>query len=139
MRLSNTLAPAPQITLPYDVSSQTTKEYPAPTMPRSSSPKMAAQLVDEPDIDVSWSQDQEMTEVERALSELAESAPQGDYSQRLASGSGPATVEGAPLIQPNERKRAQSRPSMKTVLSGEIDTENELDVPTFIRRHSTHG
>jgi hypothetical protein len=25
---------------------------------------------------------------------------------------------------------------MKTVLSGEIDTDNELDVPTFIRRHS---
>ena len=30
---------------------------------------------------------------------------------------------------------------MKTVLSGEIDTESELDVPTFIRRHSatTHS
>jgi len=28
---------------------------------------------------------------------------------------------------------------MKAVLSGEIDTESELDVPTFIRRHSaTH-
>ena len=27
---------------------------------------------------------------------------------------------------------------MKAVLAGEIDTENELDVPTFIRRHSTH-
>jgi len=26
---------------------------------------------------------------------------------------------------------------MKTVLTGEIDTDNELDVPTFIRRHST--
>jgi hypothetical protein len=25
---------------------------------------------------------------------------------------------------------------MKAVLSGEIDTEAELDVPTFIRRHS---
>jgi len=26
------------------------------------------------------------------------------------------------------------------VLAGEIDTESELDVPTFIRRHShTHG
>ena len=139
MRLSSTLPPAPQIALPYDVSSQTTREYPAPTMPRASVPKMAAQLVDDPDIDVSWTSDQEMSEVERALSELHESAPQGDYSQRLASGSGPSIVEGAPLVQPNERKRAQSRPSMKTVLSGEIDTENELDVPTFIRRHSTHG
>ena len=30
---------------------------------------------------------------------------------------------------------------MKAVLAGEIDTESELDVPTFIRRHSAtqHG
>jgi len=42
-------------------------------------------------------------------------------------------------VQP-ERKRAQSRPSMKAVLSGEIDTDNELDVPAFIRRHgATHS
>ena len=53
--------------------------------------------------------------------------------------SGPATpVDGTPLVEP--RKRAQSRPSMKAVLTGEIDTESELDVPTFIRRHnSQHG
>jgi len=25
---------------------------------------------------------------------------------------------------------------MKAVLSGEIDTDSELDVPTFLRRHS---
>ncbi len=140
MRLSNTLPPASQIQLPYDVSTQTTKEYPAPILtPRHSNQKMAAQVVEEPDIDVTWAND-EVSEVERALSELAESIPQGEASQRMASGSGPNTpIEGTPLVQPNERKRAQSRPSMKTVLSGEIDTENELDVPTFIRRHSTHG
>jgi hypothetical protein len=61
----------------------------------------------------------------------------------MASGSGPATpMDGNPLVQPNlsDRKRAQSRPSMKAVLAGEIDTESELDVPTFIRRHNTtHG
>jgi hypothetical protein len=29
---------------------------------------------------------------------------------------------------------------MKAVLSGEIDTESELDVPAFIRRHgATHS
>jgi hypothetical protein len=29
---------------------------------------------------------------------------------------------------------------MKAVLAGEIDTDNELDVPTFLRRHNTtHG
>ena len=145
MRLSNTLPPASQIQLPYDVSTQTTKEYPAPILtPRASIPKLAAQVIDEPEIDVTWASDNEVSEVERALSELAESIPQGEASisgaMRMATGSGPNTpVEGTPLVQPTERKRAQSRPSMKTVLSGEIDTENELDVPTFIRRHSTHG
>jgi hypothetical protein len=56
----------------------------------------------------------------------------------MASGSGPAPAEGQPLVAP-DRKRAQSRPSMKTVLAGEIDTESELDVPTFIRRHSANN
>jgi len=141
MRLSNTLPPASQIQLPYDVSTQTTREYPAAIVAPRSSMKMAAQVVDEPDIDVTWANDNEVSEVERALSELAESIPYGEQSQRMASGSGPNTpIDGTPLVQPGpERKRAQSRPSMKTVLSGEIDTENELDVPTFIRRHSTHG
>jgi hypothetical protein len=74
----------------------------------------------------------------RALEEL--NVPEGEPSQKLATGSGPAMPEGNPLVQPSDRKRAQSRPSMKAVLAGEIDTESELDVPTFIRRHSpTHG
>jgi len=120
---------SPQITLPYDVSTQVTKEYPAPMPPRRAS----AQVIEEPQIDVEW--DNEPSEVERALSELNEPIPHGDLSARLASGSGPAPVDGTPLVQP-DRKRAQSRPSMRAVLSGEIDTESELDVPTFIRRHS---
>ncbi|MBA3539127.1 MAG: cell division protein FtsZ [Deltaproteobacteria bacterium] len=118
---------SPQITLPYEISSQTTKEYPAPSQRRP------AMLVDEPEINVEW---EEAHSIEHALANLSESVPDGDYSARLASGSGPAPVEGAPLIQPNDRKRAQSRPSIKTVLSGEIDSDSELDVPTFIRRHS---
>jgi hypothetical protein len=67
--------------------------------------------------------------------------PAGEPSQRMASGSGPSTpVDGQPLVHPADRKRAQSRPSLKAVLAGEIDTESELDVPTFIRRHHpTHG
>ena len=36
-------------------------------------------------------------------------------------------------------KRASARPNMKAVLSGEFDTESELDVPTFIRRHAHHS
>ncbi len=130
------LAPS-QITLPYDVSTQITKEYPPVVPPRRPA---VAQVVDEPDIDVEWDSPDlsEVTSIERALAGLSESVPEGDHSHRVASGSGPAPVEGVPLVQP-DRKRAQSRPSMKAVLSGEIDTENELDVPTFIRRHSaTH-
>jgi len=123
---------SPQITLPYDVSSQVTKEYPAPVVaPR----RPSAQVIEEPQIDVEW--DNESSEVERALNELIEPIPHGEPSARMAHGSGPLTpVDGAPLVQPTDRKRAQSRPSMKAVLSGEIDTESELDVPTFIRRHS---
>jgi hypothetical protein len=112
---------AQQITLPYDVSSQVTKEYPAPLLRAPAKPQ--AVLAEEPDIQI---------EMDAALDSL--DGPVSD-EWRVASGSGPATpVDGTPLIEP--RKRAQSRPSMKAVLTGEIDTESELDVPTFIRRHS---
>jgi cell division protein FtsZ len=111
---------AQQITLPYDVSSQVTKEYPAPQLRAPAKPQ--AVLAEEPDIQI---------EMDAALEGLDAQVDEW----RVASGSGPATpVDGTPLVEP--RKRAQSRPSMKAVLTGEIDTESELDVPTFIRRHS---
>jgi cell division protein FtsZ len=141
---ANTKPKAQQITLPYDVSTQITKEYPPPVAPRASSsaPRVQAQIVDEPDIHFEWAQPDlaEVNTIEKALADLADPVPEGEPSQKLATGSGPATpADGAPLVQP-DRKRAQSRPSMKAVLAGEIDTENELDVPTFIRRHSSqHG
>ena len=119
-------ASSPQITMPYDASTQITKEYPPPIAPR----RKVAQVVEEPEIDVEWEKPdaQQVSTIERALAELCE-------PEQLAQGSGPAPVDGTPLVHP-ERKRTQSRPSMKTVLAGEIDTENELDVPTFIRRHT---
>jgi cell division protein FtsZ len=123
---------SPQINIPYDVSSQVTKEYPLPQVRRQ-----PAQIVEEPEISVQWEADDPQG-IERALSELCDPVPEGEPSTRLAHGSVPTPVEGAPLVQP-DRKRAQSRPSMKTVLAGEIDTESELDVPTFIRRHSAHS
>ena len=118
--------------LPYNISTQITKEYPAPLPPRR-----PAQIIDEPEINIDWDRADtgELTEVEQALADLAEPVPDLEPATRMASGSGPAPVDGTPLVQP-DRKRAQSRPSMKAVLSGEIDTESELDVPTFIRRHS---
>jgi len=109
------------------VSSQITKEYPTPSPVRAATAgKQSAHVVDEPDIDVTWEHAE------------AEAQAQADYDavvDALAAGSGPSPASGTPLVQP-DRKRAQSRPSMKTVLSGEIDTDSELDVPTFIRRHS---
>jgi hypothetical protein len=106
---------ANQITLPYDSSTQITKEYPQVKKP-------PAVLVDDPEVDITWEGEGDPCEV-----------------PELAHGSGPAPVDGTPLVAPSDRKRAQSRPSMKTVLAGEIDTESELDVPTFIRRHSAHS
>ncbi len=125
---------SPQISMPYEVQSQITREYPAPQVRRQ------AQIVDEPEIDVEWEQPQDAAMIERALADLSEPVPESEYSARLARGSGPSPVDGTPLVHPADRKRAQSRPSMKAVLAGEIDTESELDVPTFIRRHSaTHS
>lgn len=134
-----------QVALPYDVSTQITREYPPPMPPRIPAQppvKQQAHVVDEPDVHIEWaSSDDGLSSMERAMLDYNEPVPQGEPSQKMATGSGPATPpDGAPLIQPNDRKRAQSRPSMKAVLAGEIDTDNELDVPTFLRRHNTtHG
>ena len=131
----------PQITLPYHSSSQITKEYPVlpPRRAGTVPPPVPGSVLDEPEINIDWdrSDGEDLTPVEQVLSDLAEPVPDAEAA-RMASGSGPAPVDGTPLLQP-DRKRAQSRPSMKTVLAGEIDTESELDVPTFIRRHSAHS
>ncbi len=121
---------AQQITLPYDVSTQITKEYPPPSSPPRHSPGGPGRRRS----GHRGRLDCRRLGRSRRCSEL-DPVPHGEPSQRMASGSGPSPVDGAPLVQP-DRKRAQSRPSMKAVLAGEIDTETELDVPTFIRRHS---
>ncbi|MGE5184768.1 MAG: cell division protein FtsZ [Acidobacteriota bacterium] len=130
-----------QITLPYEPSTQITKDYPPPIPPRppAKPAPRPAPPADEPDIELAWEMpdDAQVHAVERALADLSDPVPEGDLSAKLAAGSGPAPADGAPLVQP-DRKRAQSRPSMKAVLAGEIDTDSELDVPTFIRRHQ-HG
>jgi len=145
-----------QIALPYDVSREITREYPQqitqnyppPTPPRqpaqmqptpmpsaSMSMKIPAHIVDEPDVQIEWA----TSDIDATIDELSAPVPTGEPSQKMASGSGQVVPDGQPLVQP-DRKRAQSRPSMKAVLAGEIDTESELDVPTFIRRHNpTHG
>jgi len=135
---------SPQIALPYDASTQVTKEYPPPIQPprrMSTEPgfRPPAQVVsDEPDIDVTWEAG-EVSMVERALEGLDPDGHVADAeaSSRFASGSGPQLSDGAPLVAPSDRKKPLSRPSLKTVLGSELDGDSELDVPTFIRRHSS--
>lgn len=121
-----------QITMPYDTATQvTSKEYPPPPIAprRADTQRQPAVLVDEPEIHVQWdTEGMDDRYLDGAVDDL-------DQSGRVASGSGPAAVDGTPLVAPG--KRAAARPSMKSVLSGEFDTESELDVPTFIRRHNT--
>jgi cell division protein FtsZ len=126
-----------QVTLPYDNASVTTKEYPTTIVPpaRKASGEIKAQamVVEDAEVDVQWS-DGEMSAVERALAELHvdDAAPDTELSARLAMGSGPAAGDGA--VNAPLPRRAAPRPSLKGILGDEA--ENELDVPTFIRRHS---
>ena len=129
-----------QVTLPYDNASVTTREYPATLVPparkASGEIKSPAMVVEDADVDVSWSDD--MTPVERALSELGsiEPVPEAEMSVRVAMGSGPSSADAvvASATLPERSKRGLPRPSLKGILGDEV--ENELDVPTFIRRHS---
>jgi cell division protein FtsZ len=133
---------AAQVALPYDISAQTTKEYPVVPMPPKLPPSAMrqAQIVDEPEIDIDWERGEPgATEIERAVADLAESVPATEPSLpvKMAHGSGPAPVEGTPMVAPAERGRAKSRPSMAAVLAGELEAETDLEVPAFIRRHTT--
>jgi hypothetical protein len=132
-----------QITIPYDTSTQVTREYPPPTVtPRRPEPaRPRAEVVDD-GFEAAWNGPDlaELTAVERALAELGvDDVPvpeAAELSMRIASGSGPAVTEGQPMVQPAS-KRQPPRPSLKNVLSSELDGDSELDVPTFIRRHGT--
>jgi cell division protein FtsZ len=157
-------APAPQAApLPARGSSQQiTSPYESPTrdygpsaaatafaqsrrMPEGTRPP-AMVMAEDNDVEMQWTHPDaaEVNAVERALSELAvdDSVPDGEPSGRysaFANGSGPSVTDGMPLVQPNaDRKRSPSRPSMKAILAGEMEGESELDVPTFIRRHSSN-
>jgi hypothetical protein len=127
-----------QVTLPYDNASVTTREYPATIVPpaRKASGEIKAQamVVEDAEVDVSWS-DGEMSAVERALSELHvdDSVPEAELSQRMAMGSAPVPGDAVPAPTSGAR-RQPPRPSLRGILGDEV--ENELDVPTFIRRHS---
>ncbi len=128
-----------QVTMPYDHNSVVTKEYPATIIPpaRKASGEIKAQalVVEDAEVDVDWGEG-DMNSVERALADLSvdEPVPESEYTARLAMGSGPSVADAVPSPMP-ERKRTQPpRPSLRGILGDEV--ESELDVPTFIRRHT---
>jgi cell division protein FtsZ len=135
-----------QITLPYDASTQITREYPPTIVPparrgytEAPAAKPRAEVIDD-GFDSAWNAADmaELNAVERALAELGvddASVPETEVSMRIAAGSGPAVSDGPAPVQPG--KRQPPRPSLKNVLSAEVDGDSELDVPTFIRRHGT--
>ena len=117
-----------QVTLPYE-----NTIIPPAARRASGEIKAPAMVVEDADVDVSWAE-HDLTPVERALSELAvEPVPEVEQSIRVGTGSGPSTAEAPPLGAP-AGKRGLPRPSLRGLLSDEA--ENELDVPTFIRRHN---
>jgi len=132
------------ITMPFDSAATVTREYPPPVPPAPLATRKplaevvyAAAPVD-PQIEVDWSEDAGEAPMMREA--LAEPVPQAT-SGRVATGSGPAvaspltgTVSASML--PDRHKRAPSRPSFKAVLAAELDGENELDVPTYLRRNN---
>jgi hypothetical protein len=119
----------------YDTASVTTREYPNTLVPpsRRTSPeiKAPALIVEDAEVDVYWGE----PEIERVHAEVTGNVPVSgsEASVRHATGSGPSVTDAIPAALP-ERKRSVIRPSLRGIL-GE-DVENELDVPTFIRRHS---
>jgi cell division protein FtsZ len=142
-----------QIALPYDQGRVITREYPAPVPPARAAGEI--QVADEAPTErhVQVHDDipihEDFSEVERALAELDdESAPavQVRGEVPLAHGSGPTPLEGAraeatqAAQSPAARRKTEFprvHPSLRTVLSPELDGDSELDVPTFLRRHQT--
>jgi len=184
-----------QITLPYDASSQVTRDYPPPKVSAPSrsvavaadlsapvpeptpapepapAPMMAVQTVVETreqlqmelaagtmdessdilDDEVPITEEapfedgavEPVMTLERALAPLTRDEDRPivetpDPLQRpLAHGSGPTTADDSSMKAPIGRKKAkypQVHPSLRHVLEDEL--ESELDVPTFLRRHS---
>ena len=136
-----------QITAPYGVDARDVRDprahsayTPSAPMPRNARGTIPpAYVVEEPEISVYFAQPDsaEVSAVQRALEELSAATAVPAYeAQTLAAGSSRNTDMGPPLIQPT-RARSPSRPNMRAILADDHHGDNELDVPTFIRRHNT--
>mgnify|MGYP001613893236 CR=1 FL=1 len=136
-----------QTVLPYDSSTQITREYPPTLIPpaKRASGEISAPSAAGEDRMVTAEELAELTEVERALAELDDEDAYVSTElimPRMAAGSAPVVspgneVSAALAPQHAERKgpRPPTRPNLRSIL-GEVDGDSELDVPTFIRRHS---
>ena len=168
-----------QIALPYDQQTQITREYPPPPAPAPARPPMVGRSVspqaptaalpveDDGATDIQF--DDELSEVERALTALGENeraAVAADTAMeppsRFPQGSGPNAADpvvrevpvqaSRPVPEPAPAHDSQAHeaagrgrrskpqfptvhPTLRQVLSAELEGESELDVPTFIRRH----
>jgi cell division protein FtsZ len=146
-----------QIALPYERGSQVTREYPPPPSAPSRDRGAAGDIViGEPtpstDIDMNDSGPVAMhpSEVHQALANLGpaddEILMDAEPPPQFAHGSGPTeqvnngdTLPNAipPQVAPRRRKDlSRIHPSLRHVLEGGDDTDSELDVPTFMRRHA---
>ena len=93
-----------------------------------------APLADQ-DVDVSWAEAPEIS-VDRVIDAMVDEPSAATSGSMLAAGSSRVAFEGTPIVQP--RPRAPSRPSLRSVLAAELEGDSELDVPTFLRRHSAN-
>ncbi len=80
-------------------------------------------------------------DVDRALAELSRDAAPNEQNVALAMGSGPALANYGAVNTPTGKTLSDSVPMVSNVHSGlrtvfiDADSENELDVPTFLRRN----
>lgn len=132
--------PAEQIALPYQAATQITREYPPPT--QRPAEHVAGEIVVGAPAAQAPEMDADIPIVAAPLQQAAEYPP---AAENLAHGSGPHTgttpAEGVAAHRERERSDRTRRPELPRVhpsLRHLLDEEeNELDVPTFLRRHST--
>ncbi len=116
-------------------------EHPAPAAPQHGAYQYyrRAQVAPEEETSIP-----DGTDVERALAELAhepyaELTVEAPGRAHMAHGSGPTpNHESGPNVSPDHRRKVEFpkvHPSLRHVLA-EVEVDNELDVPTFLRRAS---
>ena len=152
-RVTREMAPARETRVTRELQTvREVQEAPAPRpRARTTGQHAQQQWLDHPDtgVDGYYLEEDEPAQVEHALDEMEQVTtrqpmiqPRDPEAPRFAHGTGPTPAEGTPVPEKGKARRRNEfprvHPSLRSVLSSELDDESELDVPTFIRRHSTH-